>query len=178
MPFTPYHLGPGMAFKAVLPEKFSLMVYGWSQVVMDIQPLIAIASGEAVWHGWTHTLAGAAGLGLVAAASGKYLAEWGVRLITLGRRKIQIRWKAALLSSLIGSFSHILIDGFLHHDMQPFWPILSVNPLLAFGVSFEEMQLFCLVCGAIGIIIYLLRRIVPWKKKKGIRGKRVETTQV
>lgn len=166
MPFTPYHLGPGMAFKAVMPEKISLMVFGWSQIVMDIQPLIAMSSGEAIWHGWTHTLAGAAGLGVVAAASGKYLAEWGVRLLTLGKRKIKIGWGAAFLSGLIGSFSHILIDGFLHHDMQPFWPVSAVNPLLSFGATFSQVERFCLIASVVGAVLYLITKGIKFIQAK------------
>jgi hypothetical protein len=40
MPFTPYHMGPGILIKALLQGSFSLMVFGWAQIVMDIQPLI------------------------------------------------------------------------------------------------------------------------------------------
>ena len=40
MPFTPLHMGPGIAVKAVLQGSFSLMVFGWAQIVMDIQPLV------------------------------------------------------------------------------------------------------------------------------------------
>jgi hypothetical protein len=39
MPFTPLHMGPGLAVKAVMQRKFSLLVFGWSQVVIDLQPL-------------------------------------------------------------------------------------------------------------------------------------------
>ncbi len=39
VPFTPIHMGPGMLVKPVLQERFSLMMFGWSQIMMDIQPL-------------------------------------------------------------------------------------------------------------------------------------------
>jgi hypothetical protein len=44
MPFTPIHMGPGILIKAILQGSFSLMVFGWTQIVMDIQPLIVILS--------------------------------------------------------------------------------------------------------------------------------------
>ncbi len=40
MPFTPVHMGPGILIKALLQSSFSLMVFGWTQIIMDIQPLI------------------------------------------------------------------------------------------------------------------------------------------
>ena len=45
VPFTPFHMGSGIAIKAVLQGSFSLLVFGWTQIVMDIQPLIVLLSG-------------------------------------------------------------------------------------------------------------------------------------
>lgn len=46
MPFTPFHMGPGIAIKAMLQGSFSLMVFGWAQIVMDLQPLFVMITGE------------------------------------------------------------------------------------------------------------------------------------
>ncbi len=51
MPFTPFHMGPGIVVKALLQGSFSLMVFGWAQIVMDIQPLFVLISGEGHLHG-------------------------------------------------------------------------------------------------------------------------------
>jgi hypothetical protein len=59
MPFTPFHLGPGAAFKAIGGKHFSFMVFGGTQVLMDIEPLVAILRGSPVLHGVTHTILGA-----------------------------------------------------------------------------------------------------------------------
>jgi hypothetical protein len=166
MPFTPFHMGPGIAFKAALPEKFSLMVFGWSQIVMDIEPLIQISRGEENWHGLTHNLAGAVLLGALAAASGKYLVEWGIRLLSLGRRRVKITWGAALLTGWMGSFSHVLIDSFLHHDMQPFWPFWPGNPMLVFDASFAQVEMFCLISGTVGAVVYLIVKILMAHRRR------------
>ena len=42
MPFTPLHMGPGILIKSLLQGCFSLMVFGWTQIVMDIQPLLVM----------------------------------------------------------------------------------------------------------------------------------------
>jgi hypothetical protein len=49
MPFTPFHMGPGLAVKAVFGRYFSLMVFGFSQVAIDIEPLVRIIRGDAVF---------------------------------------------------------------------------------------------------------------------------------
>ena len=51
MPFTPFHLGPGALFKAIGGNRFSFMVFGGSQVLMDVEPLVHILRGDAVLHG-------------------------------------------------------------------------------------------------------------------------------
>ncbi len=40
MPFTPIHMGSGILIKLMLQGSFSLMVFGWTQIVMDIQPKV------------------------------------------------------------------------------------------------------------------------------------------
>ena len=46
MPFTPFHMGIGIFTKSILQGSFSLMVFGWAQIVMDIQPLVVLITGD------------------------------------------------------------------------------------------------------------------------------------
>ncbi|THB68027.1 MAG: hypothetical protein D6B27_03475, partial [Gammaproteobacteria bacterium] len=73
MPFTPLHVGPGLLIKAMLQGSFSLMIFGWSQILMDIQPLVVIISGKGVLHGFTHTFAFATIIAVIAVLTGKHL---------------------------------------------------------------------------------------------------------
>lgn len=70
MPFTPIHMGPGILIKAILQGSFSLMVFGWTQIVMDIQPLVVMISGEEHLHGFTHTYVGAVLIAIISPLSG------------------------------------------------------------------------------------------------------------
>ena len=101
MPFTPLHMGPGLAVKAVMQRKFSLLVFGWSQVVIDLQPLLAMTTGRVELHGFSHTLLGATLIGLLCGLSGKHLAEWGLRLLREPRH-LPVRWRVAFGSAFIG----------------------------------------------------------------------------
>ena len=92
MPFTPLHMGPGLAVMAVMQRKFSLLVFGWSQVVIDLQPLLAMTTGRVELHGFSHTLLGATLIGLLCGLSGKHLAEWGLRLLREPRH-LPMRWR-------------------------------------------------------------------------------------
>jgi hypothetical protein len=51
MPFTPFHLGPGAAVKAIAGDDFSFIVFGGAQALMDIEPLVHMVRGDAVLHG-------------------------------------------------------------------------------------------------------------------------------
>ncbi len=148
MPFTPYHVGPGIAVKAVLPKKFSLLIFAWAQIVMDLQPLIVILVGRGRPHGVSHTLIGAAVLGGAAAVSGKYLIEWVLSWRRNGLN-VDISWGVALFSAWLGTFSHVLIDGLVYPDMDLFWPFMTGNPL-RIGFSVRGMILFCVVSGVLG----------------------------
>ena len=161
MPFTPFHMGPGLLIKAVLQGAFSLMVFGWAQIVMDIQPLVVILTGEGHLHGFTHTWIGASLLGIASALSGKYLSEFGLRLIGC-RRFVPIRWPVAVLSAFVGTFSHVLLDGIMHADVEPFWPLTRDNGLLGL-VSVRAMHWFCLGSGVVGAVLYFIvaSRLAP-----------------
>ncbi len=80
MPFTPFHMEPGILIKSFLQGSFSLMVFGWAQIIMDIQPLIVLLTGKGHLHGFSHTYIGASLLALVSALTGKYLSELGLRM--------------------------------------------------------------------------------------------------
>lgn len=148
MPFTPLHMGPGLAFKAALQARFSLVVFGWAQIVMDLQPLHAMVTGRGVLHGITHTYAGATVLAVVAALSGRYLGTWGLRRIR-ETRFLPIGWPAALSGALIGTWSHVLLDSLMHFDIQPWAPFASGNAL-QHRVTIDALHLFCLGSGLLG----------------------------
>jgi hypothetical protein len=38
MPFTPLHMGPGLAIKALAGHRFSILTFGIAQVAMDVEP--------------------------------------------------------------------------------------------------------------------------------------------
>ena len=147
-------MGPGLAIKSLLQKKFSLMVFGWSQIVIDIQPLLVILSGRGTVHGFTHTYLGATLIALFCAFSGKYLGELGLKII---RKKeyLRISWKVAFISAFIGTYSHVLLDSVMHYDVIPFSPFWKSNILLSI-VSVNTLNIFCLASGLIGIVIYYL----------------------
>ena len=155
MPFTPLHMGPGLLIKALLQGGFSLMIFGWAQIVMDLQPLWVIVTGSGELHGFSHTYLGATLLGFLAALSGKYLAPFGLKVLRVSLPTgVHFRWPIVFTSAYIGSYSHVAIDSVMHADMSPLSPFNETNPLLRL-ISIDTLHLLCLLTGALGTAIYL-----------------------
>ena len=154
MPFTPFHLGPGAVFKAIGGKYFSFMVFGGAQVLMDIEVLIRIVAGTSLLHGLSHTLVGATIIGLIATITGKPISELVVK--ALGVSNFQITWIASSSGAFIGTFSHVLLDGLTHADMEPGFPLTTANPFLRI-LSVNALQNLCVVSGAVGAIVIGLR---------------------
>jgi hypothetical protein len=154
MPFTPFHLGPGALFKAAGERHFSFMIFGGSQVLMDVEPLVRMINRDAVVHGQSHTVAGAFAIGLVSAVLGRPVTEVVLRLARA--QNPTLTWRVAFLSAFIGTYSHILLDAIMHKDMHPLWPFASGNPMLG-SISVGMVYVLCVVAGLIGITIMLMR---------------------
>ena len=129
MPFTPLHLGVGACCKAVGQRRFSFMIFAGTQVLMDIEPLLGLIYNCQYLHLYTHNLIGATLIGSIALLMGKPISQWVLRSI-LNHKNWSISWRTAAISAYIGSFSHIFLDAFMHHDVYFFYPWILKNPLL------------------------------------------------
>lgn len=163
MPFTPFHMGPGLLIKALLRGAFSLMVFGWAQIIMDIQPLLVMLTGEGHLHGFSHTYIGASLLAVLAAVTGKPLAMFGLKVLRVTPERQTITWPIAFVSAFIGSYSHVLLDSVMHADMQPFYPATAVNPMLGW-LSYDVIHGLCLACALIGSLVY--GAVSLWLKRR------------
>lgn len=170
MPFTPFHMGPGLAIKAVSGRHFSLMVFGFSQVAIDIEPLVRIIRGDAVLHGFTHTYLGATLIGLLSVAVGRPVCQFLLNYWTPDpnspflnwlRGPKLISWPAAIAGTFVGTYSHVFLDSIMHSDMQPLAPLSEVNGLLHV-ISVEGLHLVCVASGVLGallmFVVFFIRR--------------------
>ena len=159
MPFTPFHLGPGALFKGVGGERFSFMVFGGSQVLIDLEPAYRMSVGDPILHGPSHTLAGALVIGIIATLIGKPISEVALRLINYPRPKMN--WIAAANGAFCVTFSHLFFDAIVHADMMP-WASISDSNGLLFSLSVSELHLLCIGLGIVGALLYFS----GWRRKK------------
>lgn len=172
MPFTPLHMGPGLAIKAVAGERFSLLAFGLAQVAMDIEPLIGLMRGAEVLHGPTHTYLAAACIALAVAAVAPplcrpILRRWNRELSASGLAWLAApgAWSATAVvaGALTGTLSHVALDSFMHADIAPLMPWSRANGLLG-EVSIAALHTFCVGAGAFGIAAWFARR---WRERRG-----------
>jgi len=169
MPFSPFHMGPGILIKALLQGSFSLMVFGWAQIVMDIQPLFVLISGDGHLHGFTHTYIGATLLAILSALSGKYLSEIGLIILGLADKSnpVNIVWWVAFASAFIGTYSHVVLDSIMHSDVEPFYPLSQENSLHGL-ITVDELHQLCLFSALVGAIIYYSVLYVTKRRDRAI----------
>jgi membrane-bound metal-dependent hydrolase YbcI (DUF457 family) len=154
MPFTPFHLGPGAVLKAIGGRHFSFMVFGGSQVMMDIEPLVGIIRGSFILHGITHTLPGALVIGSVAGIIGRPISNWVLKLLRIPHHPFT--WTASFVGAYAGTFSHVLLDAMMHPDMRPWWPLSNTNQLLAV-IPVGWLHLACVIGAVVGGAAVALR---------------------
>jgi hypothetical protein len=154
VPFTPFHFGPGAALKAAMQSRFSLTVFCYSQVVIDLETGCYLLRGEYPVHRFFHTYVGATLVGLVCALTGRPICQFALR--ALGG-SVTIPWSLAFTSALIGTYSHVFLDSIMHPDVAPFRPFTAVNPTLDL-VSVPLLHLLCVVLGVVGVLGYVILR--------------------
>lgn len=130
------------------------MVFGGSQVLIDIEPGYRMFAGDAVLHGPSHTLAGALAIAVLATVTGKPISEFVLRRIAYP--KPSISWSAAAAGALVGTTSHLVFDAIMHADMMPWAPLSESNGLLGL-MSLSSLHLMCVLLGIGGALMFGIR---------------------
>ena len=165
MPVTPFHMGPAMVIKTLLHDKFSLIVFGIAQVLIDLQPAFAMATGSGAIHGWTHTYLGATVIALVTIAIARPTVPVIVRYWNtpftgpswLADFEEQPGWQVIAVSAFLGTYSHVLFDSVMHGDMTPFWPLIVHNVLLGY-VGAWDLHIGFFILGILAAVAFFCIR--------------------
>lgn len=162
MPFTPFHMGPGLLAKAIAPNHISLQAFALSQIAMDIEAAVGMARGSDVLHGWTHTFHGS--LLVVGATAvvwklieGRRLYRW--TLPTIG-------WKQLAITMVVGAWTHVALDAFIHRDMVAVRELMGLERI----ATHAQAEATCLAMAISGVIILTLR----W----GVKGISHQMTEI
>jgi hypothetical protein len=165
-------MGPGLLVKSVLLRHFSLMVFGFSQVAMDIETLIRILRADPILHGFSHTYLGATVVALISFLIGLPICQWILNMreptpnlpfVELLFEPKVISKSSAIAGALIGTYSHVLLDSLMHFDVRPFALLTDANPLIDL-ISVRMLHLVCITSGILGGVLLLVLYYVRKRK--------------
>jgi len=155
VPFTPFHLGPGLLCKGAAPRQVSITAFALSQVAIDLEPLYHHLRRETPLHGPLHTVLIGGAVGLAVGAAAWALARRMPALPPLLR--LDLERGTALLGGWIGGASHALLDGLVHPDVHALRPFAETTWVLA-PAGIDAVPVACVIAGVLGALLWVVRR--------------------
>ncbi len=159
MPFTPFHLGPGLLVGLLLLSYVDFPTFLVASVIVDVEPFLVL------WwnlpyplHGFFHSFLGgtlvALCLLLLMHKARKSLSP----LLFFFKINQTVSFKKIVLAAVSGIYLHIILDSLMHRDIRPFYP-LDLNPFL--GLSSDlGVYMLCMWSFVGGVIIYIIRCVL------------------
>jgi len=156
LPFTPFHLGPALAFGLPLKKYFHAPTFILANVIVDVEPFVVLFLGlDYPLHGYLHAFIPAfcvgLALGLVMFVSEKIMRSFYRKFLLVP--EATLRAKSFLVAGVLGTTLHVLLDSPLYGDIRPFYPV-AMNPLYGF-VSPTGVYGFCGLMGLLGLLFYV-----------------------
>lgn len=167
MPFTPFHLGPGLALKGVAAPVFSWSAFAAAQVLIDCETLYYLVHQEYPVHRFFHSFLGAAAaglgaailcLGIVRASTVGFLGRLGSLVGSTSTARGECSSVGILAGGLVGGLSHPFLDGIMHPDVRPFMPWSDYNPFLGL-IGVMQLHLACIAAALLGTVCVTFWRI-------------------
>ena len=167
MPFTPFHIGPALVIGIILVYYIDFPTLLVASVILDIEPfLVLLLDLNYPLHGFFHSFLG----GTLVILPLSFI-MFKIRLILnpitdFFKLEQNSSFLNILAASILGVYSHILLDAPLYTDIQPFFP-LNFNPFLdTSGLPGVTIYLFCAYCFITAVILYFIRLAIKFKNKK------------
>lgn len=158
MPFTPFHFGPGLAIHAVAPQQVSFLSFCAVNVLVDVEPLYYMLTGQPPLHRIFHTYIGVS----VVIAATVMLAVGVLTWIKRTRFPDFFRWRnltsrQVLFGAVLGGYSHVFLDSIMHSDIRPLAPFSESNGLLHV-IPLSILHVACLALGIAGLMFLGIRK--------------------
>lgn len=178
MPFTPLHMGPGMVVKAAMPRHFSIVVFGLTQIALDLEVAWHMSRHEHPFHSFWHTYLGASIIAAGLTVLGKPVSQW---IKTMWNRiakrcadanlvvSTPTPWIASFSGAAVAAYSHLLLDGLYHPDIEPLLPWSPANRLRG-TVDPHGVELMCVVLGVIGLAWFFGREVTMRKGSRALHA--------
>jgi len=158
MPFTPFHLGPGLLFGLLLFGYIDFPTFLVASVIVDVEPFLVLTLNLSYpLHGFLHSFLGGTLLAFLLAAAMSKVRSSLSPLLSFFKLDQKLSFKSVLSAALFGVYLHILLDSPLYSDIRPFFPF-DFNPFLSSSmfIGFEVYTL-CTLSFIGGAVIYAIR---------------------
>ncbi|MBP1909632.1 metal-dependent hydrolase [Methanolobus bombayensis] len=159
MPFTPFHLGPIFLLGEIFEKKVNLFSILIGSIIIDIRATYCLFAGCRPLHGPLHTFLAATIVGLLIAWLIYSQRTWLQKITDKLRIEQSYSFNSTILGSIIGTWSHVVLDSPLYSEITPLWPSTS-NPLL-WEISSVTIYALCAVSFLPATIIFIYRY---WKR--------------
>lgn len=155
MPFTPFHLGPGLFLGLLALRWLDLPTVLVASVLVDIRTaLVFFRALNGPLHGPFHTFLGATLLGVVLIVVTLPLRPTLDSVLVWVRLPQDPSVTRIIAGAFVGVWLHIILDAILYADMAPLAPF-SGNPLLG-QISATAIYIGCFIAGTLGVGLYVL----------------------
>ncbi len=139
------------------PRYVSFLSFCVVNVLIDIESLHNMLAGRTRIHTFFHTYVGASFVAV-------YLVALFIAARWLALRlpdHLLLRWRTlgvvpVVLGSVLGAWSHVLLDSVMHSDIVPLWPWSQANPLFQV-ISTTDLHWACVASGGVAAAWFLLR---------------------
>ena len=151
-----------------LIEYFFTNLFTLTNVLIDCEALYFYFTTGFLSHKFFHTIFGVTIVAIVCATLGKHICEFGLRIwnktfymekIKWFKTEIKINNFSSWIGAITGALSQLILDSIMHRDMTPLFPFSNQNIFLKI-VSVENLHYICLGLFLIGVLIYLLKKLL------------------
>jgi membrane-bound metal-dependent hydrolase YbcI (DUF457 family) len=165
MPLTPFHLGPGLLAGLLLLSYIDFPTFVIASVIIDVEPILVLTLDlNSPLHGFFHSFVGGTLVALLLAAVLSKVRAGLSPLLSFFKLEQKSSFKTILLASLSGLYFHIVLDSWMHLDIQPFYP-LKFNPFLgSSALPGLRAYILCVWCFIGAAVIYLIRLFLIWRR--------------
>ncbi len=165
MPLTPFHLGPALLLGLIFLRYADLPTFLVANVIVDIEPMFILLFNLGYsHHQFLHTFLGGTIVALILTWIMNKIRGKLSPLLLFFKIEQKSKFKSILIASVFGTYTHILLDSWIHGDVRPFFP-LDVNPFLNESMSsFLGVNMLCIWSFIGGLIVYTIRIILIGRK--------------
>lgn len=157
MPFTPFHWGPSSWIGLLFTRRINIFALLIASVIIDIEPfLVILLNLNYPLHGYLHTYLIGTLIAVITSIVIYRFRELLDKCSSFFRLPQNNSFKVILFSCLLGVYSHVFLDSFIHTDIKPFFPF-KINPFYGF-VSFTFVHFACGAFFILGILLYGIKR--------------------